>query len=600
MKNLLFAFICLLAPCAASAQTNGKPTKQPAVPRYLLNELDPLGRRYAAVIGLLPTSSTPTVHPEIARLIGLTYENVVSGNANTPYGSVHKDKIGVAKDIAKYLSKKDLRKYYFWESVGCEYLLQVDVSNQTMAVSYDSFRNERPREKKIYHFAANATATVIDVATAKVVSLQNFTVQSNSRLVAPAPSPRTDSTQALLKLYEEVRKQVDSRTFRNLLCGVGTVEQTVEKKPGKADEVIVNANRVMAFSTYQSEFDVYAMREQFELRGQIFWHMERLGTVAKGRGYDYQRHNFEVQSGGKAIAEAHIARVPLICTPFQQLPPLSPLPPGGWRRSLAIDTFQSVTNVLEPYRLRMFQDALAEKLVQWPQLLDVVDRASYRLVEAERSMQSATKSDATQGSIDIGAEYLLAGEVVNYRETRSKHPYTGPLQRAYDETIRADAQINLRLVSVKTGEILWVEPFKVSAWRSFPFVGNGAMDEIRSMAMSKIVADTFAQLHGRAIFERLNGDAPLLKILQTDGPEAKQVLLGGGQWAGFRLSDQFEVVEESEELVDGQRLLRETVVATLLVTEVFPQTTACKVKKGQPELLAKFNAGANLRCRRQK
>ena len=89
----------------------------------------------------------------------------------------------------------------------------------------------------------------------------------------------------------------------------------------------------------------------------------------------------------------------------------------------------------------------------------------------------------------------------------------------------------------------------------------------------------------------------LLEVLETTKNGAETVLISGGQRAGFSDDLLVEVVEVTQEDVDGVKMDRELVIAELKITTLRPETSVCKVKSGGKELPNKITDKSRVYCR---
>lgn len=190
----------------------------------------------------------------------------------------------------------------------------------------------------------------------------------------------------------------------------------------------------------------------------------------------------------------------------------------------------------------------------------------------------------------------------------STTPTVAPVQPAQVEKItktvpdkfeaRADAKLNVSLVSVKTGEVLFANAYSLLGEGSIPY-NKDKYDRFRSedMAFRNLAAAASGFVWGD-IQKSLTPKFHLLTMLETGKNGAETVLVSGGQRSGFFDGMSVEVVEIVQEDVDGQKFDRDVVVGELKITEVRPETSVCKVKNGGKELQAKLGGKTRIYCRR--
>lgn len=613
-------------------------------------KIDPLGRPYRPVVGILKTVVQPNIPADVANYLSIAFSNGAKGNAHTPYGVVDKSNLKSAVTVFKRKSSEERREMRFsrWygESVGTEYLLQLEILHFNYIVTTDTIKQPRPELRKVYNFYANLTARLIDVTTTKVLSYNNFNVQSNSRGLRPQPG-KSDSLQALQNLYAAAKAEAP-RMLNRLVTGVAQITEIKEEKKDKAETVLLS-NSPLTLGPQGETLPVYVLQETFETPLGKFLHAEQIANTSKPSDFNYKERNYAIRRGGKDVAAQFKAGKVLVASKGA-LPPRRPMPDDG-RRSVVLDVFKNQT-AAPGFQVRMLEDACGEYLAARPQLIDMVDREVYALIEAERKMQSLNLSDASQGGVSIGAEYLLAADVTkleikrevitkpkeepktaeNTKTDSAKKPAapagTGADRPAATKTqtteqpkakekppavekpvfrfvemvnsgirVNAVASVDLRLVNIQTGEIIWNSTINAGASKDYPYDLQASAKSTQDEEIVKALSEEFARNAGPAAYSVLRIPTPVLKIVDTSKDEARSVLIGSGQQAGNWNGQAFEIVEVTEEVVDGQPLKREEVIAALKADLIYPETTLCKVRKGEKELLAKFNAGSTLYCR---
>lgn len=660
MKLLLSLVFALILAGTIHAQEKSAPKKPaPPAPRYLIDGLDPLGRPNYPTLGILPAIASTDVDPDIVNKMGISYANGLKLNAHKPFGAVSKDKFDSVKDIIAGLSKDELRKYYYYESVGVEYLVRLDVNRFKMIIEMDTVR-QKPQDPKspiakigkTYHYFANLSAAIIDVSTTDLLLSHCFSIQSDSKNANPKPN-QTDSLVALIRLYEQI-KQMGS-TYNPLLAGVGMIDSILEVKKDKAKYVRSNPNKLMNMEEIGASFDVSVLGETYTVDGISYRHAETIGRLYKSNDYRYWEMNYEVSYGERDILEAFNAGKKLLCSSGTL--PLSAKSPTSVIPAILIDTFQVKVKGF-PELARMFQEATTDLLSRRSQMINVVNRSSFRDIEIERSIQSKTKSDATQAGITKGAEYLLTGEILDYvfkqepitkqeeiappppaktqppaatatsaktetaaagnrasgnatpaatkpadTKTESKPPAVEKPKFRLANTIvvgtkgTATAKVELRLVSVKTGEIIWSKVLGAAASKDYPIDKKVTDKLIQREEVNALLVSNFAAGNVNAVFIGLMKPLPILKVLETDKKGIDRVLVGGGAQAGINPYMSIDVIEETTEMVDNQPLKRETVVAELRLKECYSETAAWKVHKGGEALQARMAANAKLYCK---
>jgi hypothetical protein len=156
---------------------------------------------------------------------------------------------------------------------------------------------------------------------------------------------------------------------------------------------------------------------------------------------------------------------------------------------------------------------------------------------------------------------------------------------------------DFRLISVKTGEILWQQAYETGASIDYPLDDSPAMHRRQE---AEVLRETVKRTSDRIspdIFKRLNAPRPVLKMVESKGKEAQKLLIGGGSYAGNFDNERFIVVAITEETVDGQKLKREEPIGKLRATDLYPETTLCSVSNGEDKIFEAISAGIKLICR---
>lgn len=231
--------------------------------------------------------------------------------------------------------------------------------------------------------------------------------------------------------------------------------------------------------------------------------------------------------------------------------------------------------------------------------------------ESTPQPSTASKTDKTQQNAPNNKNTKVqdAGTGKADKATGAKtSPNVTPVQPTQVEKItktvpdkfeaRADAKLNVSLVSVKTGEVVFANSYSLLGEGSIPY-NKDKYDRVRSeeMAFRNLAASASGFVWGD-IQKNLTPKFHLLTVLEPGKNGVETVLVSGGQRSGFFDGMSVEVVELVQEDVDGQKFDRDVVIGELKITEVRPETSVCKVKNGGKELQAKLDGKARIYCRR--
>lgn len=618
---------------------------------------DMLGRPVMPVIGILNTDRAPEVPRNVAEQISLSFTNGLKnpGGAPSPFTVVDKKLLSIAvEQLRAGKSKEDMVGTNYWsEMVSAQYLLRLDINSFRLIPDLDSVYSERKLERvdKFTMAQANLTVRLIDVATSKVLMLNNFDAGGTTRGFQEYKT-QSDSARAVMRLNSQVRDYAKSMFYG--LSAAPRIKSLVKESKEKAEEVALEKTP-LNYLPNETGFKVFAVHKTYEVEGQSIRDAELAGVINKGKGFQHAVQNFEVVKGEKRIAQLFKAGTPLVVV-WNEFP-LGPFTPSVSRAGITLQDFKNTAGVNSSIS-RVLQDYLSEMVSRRPMLLDVVDREVYRLIQLERELQSKTKSDATQAGVSVGSDYLLNVELLDYKKSSnlvyktieeavatttkpvpantSSQPASKPAKipsegttkdskvnsatdpgknkisttaPAQTQTVRRkvpdkyvannEVRLNVNLTSVKTGEVVFTNAYTYRAEAELAY-NRDKYDEIRCQS------NAFSQLAGRVssgiwadLQKALQSKIPLLDLLETgkNGPE--KILIGGGGRSGFTEGMRIEVVEVVEEMVEGQALNRDVVIGELTITEVRPETSVCKVKTGEKELAEKWNAKGRVYGRRK-
>ncbi|MDO8365725.1 MAG: hypothetical protein Q7T20_02930 [Saprospiraceae bacterium] len=623
---------------------------------------DPLGRPYRPIVGVLNADVAPGIPAKVAEQISISFTNGLKnlGGAFPPYEVVNKDQLSKAVDMMKRgLSAQELRTTKFWDDmVGAQYLLRLDINSFEIGVDEDSIYDEKKKFVRVDRFrvaSANLTARLVDVATSKVLMFNNFDASGTTRGFEEYKT-QTDSARAVMQLNKQIRAYGNGM-IHNVVAGAATITSIYKENKGKAEEVILN-NAPIIVPNREDGLHVYAVLKTYTSNGQIFRDVEKVGEINKGKNFQISLRNFEVRKGEKKIAEHIIAGTTLICTSGGF--PIGPFAPSEARSSLALQAFKNTAAAPAKVQ-RILQDILSENAARNPLLLDIVDREIYDLIQKEREMQQQTRSDATQAGISFGSNFFLNIDLLDFRkastlkyktitETKPVAPVakTAPAPVTKSDKIvepgsgkntklqnppakdkinpstnsapaaapapapvekitktipdkyeaKATAKLNVSLVSVQTGEVVFANAYSLSGEGTIAY-NKDKFDRVRSEEMAfRNLATTVSGLIWKDIQKNLTPKFQVLAVIETSKNGAETVLVSGGLRSGFSDGMTVELVEIVQEQVEGQKFDRDVVIGEMKITEIRPETSVCKVKNGSKELLMKLDGKARVYCRK--
>ncbi|MBU6343642.1 MAG: hypothetical protein KGS48_19245, partial [Bacteroidetes bacterium] len=188
MKQFLtLLLLCWSTALLFSQENSAPPAKKPAppVPKYVLDGPDPLGRPYHPTVGILPAVATIPMPSDVLNYMGISFVNGMSLNALLPFGAVNKAKFDSMSDILEGLTQEEIKKYYYWESVGVEYLARLEVNQYAMLVDkdtvWDNVVAKQFHMKDVYNGFAHVTVSIFDVSTSNLLFANSFSANGSSR-----------------------------------------------------------------------------------------------------------------------------------------------------------------------------------------------------------------------------------------------------------------------------------------------------------------------------------------------------------------------------------------------------------------------------------
>lgn len=234
----------------------------------------------------------------------------------------------------------------------------------------------------------------------------------------------------------------------------------------------------------------------------------------------------------------------------------------------------------------------------------VVDRKMIDLLQAEREKQ---KGDAfvdaailaEQGKA-IGAQYLLIGEVFDFKRQLKPYEYTDKetnyTERGFKVTTTFGA--SFRLVDTETGaiiETLTLDDNGVAAKAyAVPMLPPNELQYLEQRSIEKLY---LAHLKKLRKWVKKMMPAEVLVLEQLSGKKSAQEVLIGGYLSNERRAYMKVYMQEYIE-VDGEQLVREELVAYIRVYKIEANGFAvCKVVEGNKTLAKHLAAGKTLTCR---
>ncbi len=629
MKHaILLASLCLLLASSSSAQG-------------ILAGDDPLGRPYRPVYGTIAPLIAKDVPEELGQELATRFYACL-GEANyagqRPYTIVDKTKLEKLDNMIGHgMTKEQLRKNYYWALLGSQALIRIEINAYNKYNVVDSvFQKGTHTLSKVLNYEVidvNMSARFTDVTTSKILKYDNFTISVDSKNYSPITKLTVE--EYLKKQIIDALCQKGQQVFTGMLSGSPVIDSVFQVDGSKAKVVLVNDAPLTAYCKKGTNFFAYGIEKMYTVGDQQFPHVTNIGQIEKASDYTYKLAKYEVITGKKEMLEQMQKGTTIVCNTKRF--PLPAFKPSITRTGVICEEFTDGINAgLSIEKPKILRDVFLDVIASHPLLIDALDREIYDMVEKEKRVQMRTKSDATQGGIEIGSELLLTGVITDYRtdskinyfqppapktpqpSTDAKKGETKPEQKNQQKTTPPSTAkenktklpesvtysmhltLNLKATSIKTGEDVFAKAYKIDGAANVPYYFSGGktfnVDLANQLAFQN-AAENFTKLIWSDIFYHITPKLYLLDIAELKKDEAESVIIGGGSQAGFLPGTPLDVVEVTYEEVQGSKLERETVIGRLRMKDVREATTICKVRDGGKAIAAKMNDEAKLYVR---
>ena len=273
------------------------------------------------------------------------------------------------------------------------------------------------------------------------------------------------------------------------------------------------------------------------------------------------------------------ARVPQpdVVTVTSDAPRISPVLADSQARTLkrvvAIARFSNETNygrgvyLTNNYDMgKQAMDILSTKLVQSGKFV-MLERSDMEFLERETSFNQSEMQM-------IPADYLIIGSITDFgRRTTGR---TGIFSRTQRQT--AYSKVNIRLVNVKTGQIVYGETGEGEAFSEAGTVlGSGSQAGYDSTLNDKAIDAAISKLVNNVMNNLLNNPWRSYLLSQAD----ESWIMAGGASQGIRAGDTFYVMRRGETMINPQTKLPielpGTWAATLRVTQTAGDSVANEI-----------------------
>lgn len=216
------------------------------------------------------------------------------------------------------------------------------------------------------------------------------------------------------------------------------------------------------------------------------------------------------------------------------------------KRKVAIARFSNETQ----YAKGIFYDKNNDPIAQ--QALDILSAklaASNKFILLERQdmdkIYDELKLAGNEGMIKVGADYLIIGSVTEFG--RKNVGDVNAFSRTKTQTVQAG--VNIRLVDVSTGQIIYSEEAKGEAETTNKTVmGLGERTDYDATLSDKAISAAISKLVENVINNCM--DRPWKSYFLTY--DADGILISGGKSQGVKVGDIYEVIEKGKSIKNPQ------------------------------------------------
>lgn len=223
----------------------------------------------------------------------------------------------------------------------------------------------------------------------------------------------------------------------------------------------------------------------------------------------------------------------------------------------------------------------------------VVDRTNFDAIFTEENFQKGENfidGEVVEQGKKMGAEYIIAGSLSNY--AISKLYTTDSKGNKKFSGYKGDISFALKIIDVKTGEIIATETFKSNSGKSLLIYSktfNNKSEAVNAAIQnSEEDIDEFIEKYFPALMK-------IYEISDAKGSKAKEVVITGGTAKGLIDGQILKVVEISKVDIDGQTVERKKEIGWLKISSVNDEHfSTCKVTDGHSLIKEKFDNNANI------
>jgi curli biogenesis system outer membrane secretion channel CsgG len=248
--------------------------------------------------------------------------------------------------------------------------------------------------------------------------------------------------------------------------------------------------------------------------------------------------------------------------------------PKGLKRKVAIGRFSNETRYGQSFFLDKNNDRIGK------QAMDILSNklfATGKFIMLERADLSKIEDELKRGGskkLDNAADYLILGSITEFG--RKETSDVGVFSRVKKQ--EAFAKVHIRIVDVSTGEIIYSEEGKGTAYSEAGTVmGVGDKAGYNGQLNDKAIDAAISDLASNIIENML--DKPWRGYIL--GYEDGQLITSGGKSQNIKVGDTFELYKEGKKVKNPQTNMMMTLpgkkIATLTITATLGDTPASEV-----------------------
>ncbi len=258
--------------------------------------------------------------------------------------------------------------------------------------------------------------------------------------------------------------------------------------------------------------------------------------------------------------------------------------------------FNYVNGAADYQDVNAIQESVTNAFVKTKRF-NIVDRTKMEALKSEKELQKSEdfiSGNVVAQGVSLGADYLITGIVSSATKTQKYVERTRLDGSKYNQIVyEATINFSCKVLDVSTGQVINSETFSTSGGTSLfgliPTADNPQEAFGSSLSSLTKNIDKWVGKNFPATFS-------IVEIQDRDSKgNATKVLISGGSGTGLERKEGLKVVEVSEMMVDGKKLIRKKEIGELRVEKVEDENfSVCSVRDGEAEITKKFESKAKI------